>query len=185
MTQGRDILTIGYGNRSREEVVRLLRDAHVGFVVDVRSSPKSRFDPDFDREALERWLPAANLRYLFMGQELGGRPADPDCYDTDGHVDYARCLQSATFSVGIERLVAASQKGFALCLLCSELRPEQCHRFRLLGEMLVRRGVPVLHFDAMGRLRGHRQLSGEDDAGQLALLPNGLGRSRRAYRSTS
>lgn len=175
------VLTIGYGNRRRDEVLALLEGAAVNFLVDVRSAPRSRFNPDFDRSALERGL-RPGLKYLFMGDVLGGRPDDPACYDAHGHVDYERCRTSGAFRAGIERIVTASAKGYELCLLCSELRPEECHRSRLLGEMLIDRGVTVRHFDASGRLVDHQRLTAEGAPGQLALLAGGLGRSRRAYR---
>lgn len=181
MARRRGILTIGYGNRSRDDLLALLRGAGVQAVVDVRSSPRAGFNSDYDRSALEQWLPAANFRYAFMGDSLGGRPDDPSCYDADGHVDYERCRVSGWFTPGIDRIVADASAGELLCLLCSELRPSECHRYRLLAGMLVERGAPVRHFDPQGRLIDHTDVAHMESGGQLTLIASPLGRSRRRY----
>lgn len=75
------ILTIGYGKRSLEETIRILHERQVEFLIDVRSVPWSRYRPEFTREALRPVIEAAGIRYVFMGEELGGRPDDDACYD--------------------------------------------------------------------------------------------------------
>lgn len=180
-----EILTVGYGKRSRAELLDLLRTGEVEFLVDVRSSPYSRFNPDFDRRSIEGWLAGTGIRYVFRGDTLGGRPADRSCYDPDGHVDYARCRENERFVAAIERILAASRRGHRICLLCSELRPENCHRVRLLGEMIVDRGGVVRHFDASGVLRDQVELRAGTDDGQLALPTGSLGRSRKPYGDAS
>ena len=71
------IFTIGHGGRTLDEIVEQLRDKGVRFVVDVRSQPYSRYQPEFSRDALEKGLAGAGLRYIFMGNQLGGRPRRP------------------------------------------------------------------------------------------------------------
>jgi uncharacterized protein (DUF488 family) len=177
------ILTIGYGLRDVGELVALLRRYEVEYVGDVRSAPYSRRRPEFSREALEQVLRTAEFRYVFLGDTLGGRPDDPDCYDADGHVDYDRCRMSPSFAAGIERVETAHRKGHRLALLCSESRPTDCHRSKLLAEMLVERGVPVSHIDEHGLLVEHAEIAARLRGPQLSLGAGGLGRSRRAYRA--
>lgn len=177
------ILTIGYGLRPVEEIVRLLRSNGVKYVGDVRSVPFSRRRPDFSRAAFEKTLRDHQIRYVFLGDTLGGRPGDPSCYSEDGHVDYDRCRLNASFIAGIERVVTAYREGHALALLCSEARPEDCHRSKLLAEMLVARGVPVSHVDEIGELVEHGEIAAKSRGPQMSLVADGLGRSRRAYRA--
>jgi uncharacterized protein (DUF488 family) len=177
------ILTIGYGLRDVREFVALLRRHGVEYVGDVRSAPYSRRRPEFSREALERLLRTSELRYVFLGDTLGGRPDDPDCYDADGHVDYDRCRTSPSFAAGIERVEIAHREGHRLALLCSESRPTDCHRSKLLAEMLAERGVPVAHIDEHGQLVEHAEIAARIRGPQLSLDADGLGRSRRAYRA--
>jgi uncharacterized protein (DUF488 family) len=177
------ILTIGYGLRPVGEIVRLVRHYGVEYVGDVRSVPYSRRRPEFSRDALERTLRNHQIRYVFLGETLGGRPEDPSCYNGDGHVDYDRCRSNASFIAGIERVVTAYREGHPLALLCSEARPEECHRSKLLAEMLVERSVPVSHIDESGALVEHGEVAAKLRGPQLSLAPEGLGRSRRAYRA--
>jgi uncharacterized protein (DUF488 family) len=181
------IRTIGYGLRDVDEFVTLLRRYDIEYVGDVRSAPYSRRRPEFSREALDRLLRTSGVRYVFLGDTLGGRPDDPDCYDADGHVDYDRCRISSSFAAGIDRVETAYREGYRLALLCSESRPTDCHRSKLLAEMLVERGVSVSHIDEHGELVEHAEVAVRIHGSQLALHADGhghgLGRSRRAYRA--
>ncbi len=80
------IFTIGHSNHAPERFLGLLAGAGVEMVADVRSTPASRRLPQFNRHTLETSLHAAGLSYLWLGRELGGRPADPALY-TDGAAD--------------------------------------------------------------------------------------------------
>lgn len=177
------ILTIGYGHRPISEVLRLLHRYGIKYVGDVRSVPYSRRRPEFSREPLDRTLREHEIRYVFLGDTLGGRPDDPSCYDDEGHVDYESCRASVVFADGIDRVVSAYHDGHALALLCSESRPEDCHRSKLLAEMLIERGVQVVHVDDAGELVEHGEVAAKLRGAQMSLVPGRLGRSRRAYRA--
>src|SRR4051794_35461578 len=96
--------TIGHSNHDFEAFVDLLRPQDIEFVVDVRSYPYSRFAPHFDREDLQPALRSRGLGYLFMGDELGGRPARDDQYDEDGHARYDLMSREPAFEQAIDRL---------------------------------------------------------------------------------
>jgi uncharacterized protein (DUF488 family) len=177
------ILTIGYGLRPIDELVALLRRYDVKYVGDVRSVPFSARRPEFSRGPLERTLRDNQIRYVFLGDTLGGRPDDPSCYDEEGHVDYDRCRAADGFTSGIDRVETAYRDGHPLALLCSEGRPEDCHRSKLLSEMLVERGVPVSHVNETGELVEHGEIAAKLRGAQMSLVADGLGRSRRAYRA--
>jgi uncharacterized protein (DUF488 family) len=179
------VLTMGYGKRSLEDVLVLLRRHHLGYVVDVRSSPWSKFKPEFSREPLAAVLAQNSVRYVFMGDELGGRPDDPTCYDEAGHVDYLACRERQAFKQGIERLCSASAGGHRVVILCSEGRPEDCHRTKLVAEVLVERGIEVQHIDEGDVLRTHGEVLQRLSASQMSLLGDDnadlLNRSRGRY----
>jgi uncharacterized protein (DUF488 family) len=177
------VLMVGYGLREVDELIELLRLHRVEYLGDVRSVPFSRHRPAFSKEPLERALRDANIRYVFLGDTLGGRPADPSCYDEEGHVDYAQCRMSPVFETGIERVSSAAAHGHRLVLMCSEARPTDCHRTKLLAEMLVERGVHVQHLDEHGELVEHAEIAARLRGPQLSLIADGLGRSRRPYRA--
>ena len=143
------VYTIGYGSRALEEVINLLRRYGVRYVIDVRSSPYSRFKPEFSKDSLAQRLQVGGIRYVFMGDLLGGRPKDPNCY-SDGKVDYDCVKGTEAFRKGIERVSNALSQNLQVCLLCSEGKPERCHRSKLIGAVLEDRGVPVRHITLDG-----------------------------------
>lgn len=184
MADPNPILTIGYGSRTAEEFVALLAAARVEHLVDVRSAPYSRFRPEFSREPLSSLLEAHGIRYLFMGDALGGRPDDAGCYHPDGRVDYTACRLRPVFVEGIERLESGHEAGRRIALMCSEGRPQECHRTKLVAEALVRLGVPVAHIDEQGARRSHAEVMLSLTGGQEVLFGGdpAVGNSRGRYR---
>lgn len=164
------ILTIGYGTRTVDTFMTLLQTHAVAFLIDVRSQPYSRHQPDFAKAALAGHLAVAGIRYVFMGHNLGGRPDDPDCYRQE-QVDYEKLTQKPFYRAGIERLQAAFRQGERVALLCAEAKPEMCHRAHLIGRSLTAVGVPVLHIDEDGRLLSQEAVLARLNGGQMPLLP--------------
>ena len=86
---------------------------------------------------------------MFLGDVLGGRPKDPSCY-VDGKVDYARCCEADWYKHGISRLKTAWDKQLRVALMCSEGKPEECHRSKLIGQTLAKMGIETVHIDEKG-----------------------------------
>src|SRR5437868_6071407 len=87
---GPALYTVGHSNHSLEEFLNLLDKHRIEVLVDTRSHPYSKYVAHFNREDLQSALRQSGLRYLFLGGELGGRPAEEDYYDDEGHVLYFR-----------------------------------------------------------------------------------------------
>lgn len=179
----RAIFTIGYGKREVEEMIALLQKHGINFLVDVRSAPFSKFKPAFSRDALDAVLKARGIRYVFMGDLLGGRPADRDCY-VDDKVDYDRVKATELFRQGIARLHTAWGKSLRVCLMCSEGRPEDCHRSKLIGQVLTADGLNVRHIDVDGDLRTQESVIHAITKGQMRLFDAPL-TSRKRYHADS
>lgn len=143
------IFSIGYGALSYEAFVQALRDRKIQYLIDVRSVPASRYRPEFNREQLSRVLRRGGINYVFMGDQLGGRPEDPGCY-INGKIQYHRVMETDEFRTGIQRLVTAVDKGLSIALMCSEGRPESCHRSKLIGVALENIGWTVRHLTPEG-----------------------------------
>ncbi|MCO5210832.1 MAG: DUF488 domain-containing protein [Caldilinea sp.] len=174
------IYTIGYGDRSIEAFIAALHANTIAYLLDVRTAPYSRFKPEFSKEALAKALAAQGIRYVFVGDSLGGRPDDPACY-VDGRVDYDRVREQPFFQRGIERVQAAHAQQLRVVLMCSEGRPEQCHRTKLIGETLVALGIPVVHIDEADRLITHDEAILRLTDGQLNLFGQESFASRKRY----
>jgi len=163
------VYTIGYGARSIEAFIDVLQANEIVYLVDIRSVAYSRFKPEFSKEALESRLTAHGIRYVYMGDQLGGRPDDPTCY-VDGKVDYERVKQKASYQTGIERLQRALARGVRFAIMCSEGKPETCHRSKLIGESLLALEIPVLHIDENDALVDQEAVIQRLTGGQLSLF---------------
>ncbi|HEY5329402.1 MAG TPA: DUF488 domain-containing protein [Acidobacteriaceae bacterium] len=166
--------TIGHSSHPTERFVALLRQHSIDVVVDTRSAPYSRFTPQFDREGLKETLTATGLRYLWMGDVVGGRPREESCYDGEGRVLYSRVAEQAEFKEAVVRLERGAQE-FRVALLCSEEDPAHCHRRLLISRVLMERGATIAHIrgdgcidtDADVAAKSGKQLPGA----QPALFP--------------
>ncbi len=155
------LYTIGHGRRKEEVFLALLKQYDIRYLIDVRSVPYSRFNPQYNRKYLEKLLPQHGMRYVFMGDTLGGRPTDRDCYTPQGKVNYEAIKQKDFFQKGIQRVKTAYKKELSLALMCSESNPCQCHRSRLIGAALQEAGFHLLHIDENGKLKEHIQVMQE------------------------
>ena len=175
------IYTIGYGSRTLEDFVSVLKTHEIGYLIDVRSAPYSRFKPEFSKNALEAHLREHDIRYIYLGDKLGGQPDDPTCY-ADGKVIYDEVRQRSFFQEGLARVKAAFGRRLRVVLMCSEGKPEQCHRSKLIGQALVEQGIPVTHIDENGALVSQAEMINQLTDGQLSLFGDPDFTSRKRYR---
>ncbi|MGH3732407.1 MAG: DUF488 family protein [Acidimicrobiales bacterium] len=152
------VRTVGHGTLAAEDFIALLEGASLERLVDVRSFPGSRHNPQFGRQEMERWLPGANIDYLWMSN-LGGRrrPVEGSRHVALRHVSfraYADYMETSDFRVGVEALLTLAATTSAT-VMCSESLWWRCHR-RLLADYLVLvKDVHVEHLMHNGRLFPH------------------------------
>lgn len=147
------VFTIGHSTHPIEAFLDLLKAHQVTALADVRSAPFSRFNPQFNREALENDLKARGIKYVFVGRELGARSDDPSCYE-NGRVQYSRLARTDLFKQGLGRVIQGS-RDHHIALMCAEKDPLECHRTILVARALVESGVEVAHILADGSLEPH------------------------------
>lgn len=163
------IYAIGYGAREIDAFISVLKKHNIEYVVDVRSQPYSRYKPDFSQAPLEAHLKAHGIRYVFMGDTLGGRPSDPSCYDEEGRVNYPVVAQKPFYREGIARLKKAASQGLAVTIMCSEGKPENCHRSHLIGTTLTEEGINVVHIDEHDEILTQADVLNRAQGGQMSL----------------
>jgi uncharacterized protein (DUF488 family) len=139
--------TVGHSTRSLDEFVSLLKAYNVGIVIDVRTVPRSRHNPQFNKETLPDSLKAYGIRYIHM-QGLGGlRRAQADsvnlAWENKSFRGYADYMQTKEFAENLLKLVAFIQEN-CLAVMCAEAVPWRCHR-NLLSDALVARHIKVKH----------------------------------------
>jgi uncharacterized protein (DUF488 family) len=144
------IHTIGHGDHTIEGFIDLLCRYGITLVVDVRSQPYSRWVPQFNRELLIHDLHHAGIKYHYMGNTLGGRPADPSLYDTgEDRPDYERVEQTDDYQAGIVELLHLV-RDTPTAIMCSEGDYHHCHRHLLVTQTLLEHGMRVLHIQPDG-----------------------------------
>jgi uncharacterized protein (DUF488 family) len=138
-----EIFTVGHSIHSIEKFLNILLLNKIEVVADVRSSPFSKFSPQFNRVVLQDSLKAAGVRYVFLGKELGARSEDPTCYVAD-KVQYDRLAKTTLFQSGLNRIVEGA-KTYRIAMMCAEKDPLDCHRTILVARELVKRGLSITH----------------------------------------
>ena len=149
------LLTIGHSTHSLKLFIELLRKHSISAVADVRSSPYSRYCPQFNKEALSRSLGDIGIKYVFMGRELGGRADDPSCY-VNGRVQYSRLARRQPFRDGTDR-IRRGVSNHRIVLMCAEREPLECHRTLLVSRALDGEDLKIEHIHADGRLESHKK----------------------------
>lgn len=152
------VLTIGHSTRSIEAFLDMLAAHHVTRVVDVRTVPRSRHNPQFSAAALSSALAGVNVGYT-PSPGLGGfRRTTTDSPNSGwrnlsfrGYADY---MQTAEFAESLMSLIELAQ-GERLALMCAEAVPWRCHR-SLIADALVIRGVPTCEIVSPRRLQPHK-----------------------------
>jgi uncharacterized protein (DUF488 family) len=158
------IYTVGHSNHTLDTFLSLLRMHGINAVVDVRSSPYSRFAPHCNKDVLPGLLQKIGATYLFMGSQLGARPCDSACY-RNGSVDFSRLAQAGYFQDGLAEIRRTASQ-FSLSLMCSERDPILCHRMILIGRHLRGDDMVIRHIRENGDLEDNRDAEGR----VLALL---------------
>lgn len=145
------LFTVGYSNLGMGDFILLLRSASINAVADVRSSPFSRFQPSFSHHSLKIALSEAGIVYVYLGDQLGGRPRTDDLYDDENRVDYERVRTTSSFLQGIDRVLQGSQR-YTIALMCGEEDPLDCHRGLMITPALTNLGIFPLHLRKEGRI---------------------------------
>ena len=130
------LYSIGHGQKPIEEFYNELLSFDIQYVIDVRSSPFSKWAPQFNQQDIAIFLKSHNIVYVYMGDTIGGRPDSDSCYDDEGHFDYEKMAEVPAFQNSLERLASANEQHLNVAIMCSESDPSLCHRSKLIGREL-------------------------------------------------
>jgi uncharacterized protein (DUF488 family) len=155
------IYSIGHGNKDIKDFIAELKSFDIQFLLDIRSKPYSKWNPQYNQAALESELKNNEITYVFVGDTLGGLPDDRTCYDIDGKVVYDLIKEKDFFKKGLERLTTANEKRIKLAIMCSESNPEECHRSKLIGQELLKKNISVNHVISKMKLKSQETVMNE------------------------
>jgi uncharacterized protein (DUF488 family) len=155
--QPRLILTVGHSTRPLEAFVRLLQSHGITRVVDVRTIPRSRHNPQFNEDALPKPLRLAGIAYEHMPGLGGLRHTHADspngAWRNASFRGFADYMQTDQFEAGLDALVDRARND-RIALMCAEAVPWRCHR-SLIADALSVRGVQVEHILSGLRTQTH------------------------------
>ena len=154
--------TIGHSNHSEEKFLGLLSRHGITCVVDVRSIPYSRRNPQFNRESISKSLLSRDIIYVWEGEALGGKRdfrQHPEFFDLQGRIDWKKVKRDESFIYAMERLRTRVEKE-PTAVLCAEENPRNCHRLHLVSAAWVEScGENISHIRGDGRVETHVQIS--------------------------
>ena len=140
-----EIYTIGHSNFSIERLIDMLRHYNINCVVDIRGTPYSKYNVQFDKETIRYTLSKAGFIYIYMAKELAAKRINKESYNEEGYSDFEKVIKEKEFLEGIERLKNGCNKGYNIVLLGAMQEPIRCHRSILVGKALRKCGFNVKH----------------------------------------
>lgn len=152
-----NIYSIGYAGLSQEAFLSLLKLHNIQCIADVRSSPYSKAFPHYNRENVPAWLKQSNVRYVYLGEELGPRSKDSTHYNDSGQVQFDLLSKSTLFENGIKRLENGA-KMMNVAIMCAEKDPMTCHRSLLVAEYSKSTSLKFSHIHQDGSIESHREM---------------------------
>ena len=140
-----EIYTIGHSNYTMERLIDMLEYYNINCVVDIRGTPYSKYNIQFDKEAIRYTLTNAGFVYIYMGKELAAKRIRKNSYNNEGYSNFEEVIKEEEFKRGVERLKNGCEKGYKIILLGAMQDPIRCHRSILVGRELVKNDFDVKH----------------------------------------
>lgn len=153
------LFTIGHSTHTQEYFLGLLRQHNIDYVLDVRSSPFSKFASWFNKDVIEEYLKKNNIVYCPMGKFFGARPTDRTLYCAEGYLDFEKTRASELFKKGLDNVMLGLASGHNIALMCTEKDPFDCHRTIMVSRGFELNGVNVQHIHADGHLETQDEIN--------------------------
>jgi uncharacterized protein (DUF488 family) len=141
-----DVLyTIGYTGYKIENFLSEINSHTISAVIDVRSSPFSKYHSSYNQKALEAFLGRHEIHYRNYANEFGARQKNRAFYSSGGYLDFDVFTRSDEFLSGVEKLKEGMNKGFTFVLMCAEKDPLDCHRTIMVAREFHKLGFIIVH----------------------------------------
>ena len=154
------LYTIGHSQRPIEHFINLLKDHDIDYVIDVRSTPYSKFAADYNKENIQKILSTYNISYAHMGKCFGARQENLDLYTPEGYLDFEKVIASANFQMGLENVMKGMET-HKIALMCLEKKPCDCHRAIMVANGFYKAGCTVEHILEDSSIQTHKELNKE------------------------
>ena len=153
------IYTIGHSTYDQKYFIAMLKKYNINCIVDVRSTPYSKYAEQYNLENISFALKKEGIKYLYMGKEFGARRSDRSLYDQDGKLDFDKTSESSDFQEGVQRIQNGLKKGFRISFMCTEKNPKDCHRCILVGKAFDDMGYDIQNITEDGSIISQKEVS--------------------------
>lgn len=140
-----EIYTIGHSNYPVERLIDMLKYYNINCVVDIRGTPYSKYNIQYNKETIAHTLKEAGFIYIYMAKEFAANRENKSSYNKEGYSEFQKVISEEEFLSGIERLKVGCKKGYNIVLLSAMQDPIRCHRSILVGRYLRENGFNVKH----------------------------------------
>lgn len=171
------LYTIGHSTYPIEHFLELLKKYEVQYILDVRSTPFSRYAFQYNADVLEKYLKDHDIHYSKMGKYFGARQPDLSLYHKDGYLDFDKVRDSDLFKAGRDNVIKGLND-FNIALMCTEKYPVDCHRTIMVARGFELAGIDVKHILHNGDLYTQKEVNNElldkyfPERMQLSLFAN-------------
>ena len=152
------IYTIGHSNYSVEKLLDMLKIYEIDCVIDIRGTPYSKYNVQFNKETIRKTLTDRGYLYIYMGKEFAVQRMNKSSYTKEGYADFEKSMRDEHFLEGIKRLKNGLNKGYKIALMGAMQDPINCHRAILVGRALREKGFNVKHILHEGTLASQEEL---------------------------
>lgn len=144
VTEAGQLYTIGHSTLPEGRFIELLEHFRIEYLLDVRSTPYSRYVPQYNKDTIENVLRGAGIQYAHMGKHFGARQENKAFYNAEGYLDFERFRESAQFKAGLNNVKKGLEK-HNIALMCTEKNPIDCHRAIMVARGFELDGTQVMH----------------------------------------
>lgn len=152
------LYTIGHSQHPFDFFIQLLKAYNVNYILDVRSTPYSKYAEAYNRNKVEKRLQRHEIRYWFMGNFFGARPSKRELYSKDGYLDFEKVMKSEQFQKGMDSVFKGLNLGNNIALMCTEKDPMDCHRAIMVARAFSLEGMDVKHILQDGQIQTQQEL---------------------------
>ena len=148
-----EIFAIGHSNYPFEKLVEMLREYDINCIVDIRETPYSTYNVQYNKEYFETTIRKEGFKYIYMGKEFGAKRQTRESYLNKVYADFEKVKEEASFINGIERIKKGLKLGYRIALFGAMQDQIRCHRSILIGRVLSKQGLDVkyiLHEGGLG-----------------------------------
>ncbi len=147
-----DLYTIGYSAFDVRQMTDVLSTYGINLIIDVRSLPYSTYYPDYNKEALERFLKENSIYYRNYAQEFGAQQMEKQFFADEGFLDFELFAKSDRFLHGFKKIQANIDKNYTISLMCAEKDPAECHRSIMITRVFAKSGFFIKHILHDGKI---------------------------------